>query len=201
MVDCSTCLLMCSCPIVVFLDFFKMLLDNLFCEACPSLQELCLIALSRLAVVELKSAAWRNCDSYGLVVWDRKSFVAASECCVSRGTSPISFCLFLVPFIIPYTFIWTDISCLSSVMVHQSSYNNPNDISGAIFIYGEILIWLAFLLRPGIWSVFVCDEPIVLPYASLSIMSFEIWQGKLLWWLFMLSVYSHLSLLLIVYFY
>ena len=39
LVYCSFCLLVCRCPIVMLLDFFKILIDDLFCEACISLQE------------------------------------------------------------------------------------------------------------------------------------------------------------------
>ena len=30
---------------------------------------------------------------------------------------------------------WTEVSCLSSVMVHPSSYKTPNDISWAVLIF------------------------------------------------------------------
>ena len=122
--------------------------------------------------------AWRYCDSSGLVFWASIVFVTASYCCVSRRTYHIPIFLFLVPLIIYCPFYWTAISCLSSVMLHQLSHKTPNDISGAVFIYGKMWICLASLIRPGCWSVAMCDESIVLPSGSLAVMSFEIMTGS-----------------------
>ena len=109
----------------------------------------CFIALLKLAVVGLKIDACRYWDSYGLDVCTRIVFVTASGFCVSRGTSHILVFLFLVPLIISWPLFCTDIYCLSSVMVHPSSHNIPNDISGAVFIfwkYGSAsLYWLDLL--------------------------------------------------------
>ena len=58
-----------------------------------------LISLKKLATVGLKSAAWRYCASYWLVVWYIMLFSTNSDCCVDRGTSHISVCLIIVPFI------------------------------------------------------------------------------------------------------
>ena len=96
------------------------------------------IVLWRLAAVRMKSAAWRYCASSGLVVWAIMLFVTTFDCCVFRGTSHITFFLFLVPLIIYCPFLWTDISCLYIVMVYPSSHKNPNDISGAVFIFGKM---------------------------------------------------------------
>ena len=60
-------------------------------------------------------------------------FVTASDCCVSRGTSHITFCLFMFPLNISCPLLWTDIYFLSIVMLHTSSHKTPNDISGAVF--------------------------------------------------------------------
>ena len=59
-----------------------------------------------------------------------------------------------------------DISCLSSVMVHPSSHINPNDIHGDVCIFGKMWIYLACFLRPGIWSVAICEDYIVFPSSS-----------------------------------
>ena len=61
------------------------------------LRKPCLIALKRLSVFRLKIAVWRYCDSSGLVVCSRMSFATVYDCFVSRGTSHIPVCLFLVP--------------------------------------------------------------------------------------------------------
>ena len=112
-------------------------LGQFFCEACPSLQENLFIDLRRLYVVGLKSAACSYCDSSSSYVCARMLFVTVSDCCVSRVTYHITFFLFLVPLIIYCRFFCTDISCLSSVMVHPSSHTTHNDISGNVFIYGK----------------------------------------------------------------
>ena len=65
-------------------------------------------------------------------------------------------------------------SCLSIVVLHPSSHKTPNDISGAVFIFGQMWICLSCLLRPGIWSFSVCDDSIVLPYGILAVVSFDI---------------------------
>ena len=40
-------------------------------------------------------------------------------------------------------------------------------------------IYLAFLLRPGSWSVVMCDDSIVLPSGGLAVISFEIIAGAI----------------------
>ena len=64
-------------------------------------------------------------------------------------------------------------------MVHPSAHNTPNDISGAIFIYSKIWIFLTFFLRPDIWSVAICDDSIVLTYVIFYVMSFEMMTGAI----------------------
>ena len=95
------------------------------------------------------------------------------------GTSQIPDFLFLVPLIISCPFFWTDISCLSVVMVHISSHKTPNVISGDVFIFGEIWIYLACLLIPGSWSVPMGEDSMVIPSGSLDIISFEIITGAI----------------------
>ena len=96
----------------------------------------CLVALMRLSVFGPKSAArvYYACSS--LVVRDRMSFATISDYCVSRETSHIPVHLFLLPFIIFYRIFGTDVSCLSSVMLHPSSHKTLNDISGVVFLLG-----------------------------------------------------------------
>ena len=48
-------------------------------------------------------------------------------------------------------------------MVHPSSHKTPNDISGSVLIFGKIWICLYELIRPGRWSVTMCDDSIVIP--------------------------------------
>ena len=139
----------------------------------------CLVALRRLASAWLKRDACRYCASPGLFVWARMFFTTVSYCCVSRGTSHIPVCLFLGTFIISCTLFWNNISCLSSVMVHPSSHKTPTYISGAVYIFGKIWICLDCLIRPGIWSVAMCDVSIVLPSSILAVMLFDIMIGVL----------------------
>ena len=60
-----------------------------------------------------------------------------SDCCDPRDTYHIPVFLFLFPFIIPYPFFWMDIAFLSNVTVHPSSHRTPNDINGAVYIFGK----------------------------------------------------------------
>ena len=98
----------------------------------------CLIDLRRLAVAGLKISAYRYCDSSVLFVWARMLLDIASDCCVSRGTYHIPVFLFLVPYMIYCPFLGTNISCLSSVMVHPLSHKTPNYISGDVLISGKM---------------------------------------------------------------
>ena len=104
-------------------------------------------------------------------------FTTFSDCCVPRGTSHIPVFLFMVPLIISSTFFWTDIYCLSSVMVHPSSHKTPNVINRAVCIFGKMWICISSLLIPGSWSVAICVDSIVLPYGSLALISFTIIIG------------------------
>ena len=100
------------------------------------LRKPCLIALRRLGVVGLKSLTWIYCVSSELVVWAKNVCATISDCYVSRGTSHISVCLFLVPFIICFPFFGTAISCLSTLVVFSTSHKTPTDISGSVFVFG-----------------------------------------------------------------
>ena len=62
-------------------------------------------------------------------------------CYISRGTSHIPVCMFLVYFNICCLFFYTVIYCLSSVTVHPSSHKTPNNITGSriIFEKGEFI--------------------------------------------------------------
>ena len=42
-----------------------------------------------------------------------------------------------------------------------------------------MLICLACLLKPGSWSVDICDNSIVIKYGSLDLMSFDIMTGAI----------------------
>ena len=64
-------------------------------------------------------------------------------------------------------------------MVNPSSHKTPNDINGAIFIFGKMWICLACLLRLGIWSVATSQDSIVLPSVSLAVISFGIITGAI----------------------
>ena len=85
--------------------------------------------------------------------------------------------MFLVPLIISYPFFWTNISCLFIVVVNTSSHKTPNGINGSVLIFGEMYICLTCFLRPGSWSVVICEDSIVIPYGSLSVILFGIVTG------------------------
>ena len=65
------------------------------------------------------------------------------------------------------------------MVVNPSSHKTPNEISGVVFIFRKICIYLYCLLRPSSWSVVVCEDSIVLPYGSLSVISFDIITGAI----------------------
>ena len=102
-----------------------------------------------IAVVGLKSAAYKYLASYGFEFCARMFFTTFSDCCGPRGTSHVPVFLFLFPLIFSSPLFWMEISYLSSVMVHQSSHKTPNDINRAVCILGKMWIYLASLLRPG----------------------------------------------------
>ena len=108
LVDCIPFLLICRCPIVVYIGFSVCLFINPSVGPVRVLSKPRLIVFVRLVVVGLKSAACKYCASSGLVVWDRILFTTVFGCCVSRGTSHIPvFCcsrlylLFVVGFYSP----------------------------------------------------------------------------------------------------
>ena len=137
MVYCTPCLLMCRCPIFLLLDFSRCFLISFSVRPGQVFRKTCLISLRRLDVVGLKIAACNYWDSSGFEVCVRMLFTKFSDCCGPRGTSHIPVFLFKAPLIISSQFFWMDIACLSSVMVHQSSHNTPNDINRDVCIYGK----------------------------------------------------------------
>ena len=72
-----------------------------------------------------------------------------------------------------------DIDCLSSVMVHPSSHNTPNDSNGVVCIFGKMWICLASLLRPVSRSVAICVDSIVLPSVIIDFISLSIITGAI----------------------
>ena len=65
-------------------------------------------------------------------------------------------------------------------MVHPSSHQTPNEINEAVFIMGKMWICLACLLRPGIRSVAMCEDSILVPYGILADVSVDINTGAIL---------------------
>ena len=65
-------------------------------------------------------------------------------------------------------------------MVHPPSHNTPNDIIGDVYIFGKIWICLVCLLKPGSWSVAMCNDSIVLQSGSLAVISFNIIKGAII---------------------
>ena len=108
----------------------------------------CLIALRRLAVVGMKSAACKYLASSGFEVYAIMLFTTFYYCCGPRGTPHIPFFLFLVPLIIYSPLFCMGIACLFNVLVNLSAHKTHNAINGAACIFGEIGIYLARLLRP-----------------------------------------------------
>ena len=104
LVDLSPYLLMCMCPIVVFLGFPRWFVMSFSIRPGQVFRKHFLIALRRIDVVGRNSAACKYCDGYGLDVCARMLFTTVSGCCVPRSTSHIPVFLFLVPLIIYFPF-------------------------------------------------------------------------------------------------
>ena len=138
-----------------------------------------MIALRRLAVVGTKSDACKYWDSFGFEVCAKLLFTTFSDCCAPRETSHIPVLLFLAPLNISFPLFWIDIAFLSSVMVHPYSHKTPNDINGAVYIFGKMWIYLASLIKPGSCSVAICVDSIVLPPSSLAFISLSIITGAI----------------------
>ena len=136
LVDYNPCIFMCRCPIVVFLYFSRSFLMSFSVRTGQVFRKYFLVDLRILAVVGLKSAAIKYWDRFGFEVCARMFFTTFSDCCGPRGTSHTPVLLFMVPLIIYSPFFWIEISILSSVMVHLSSHKTPNDINGAVCIFG-----------------------------------------------------------------
>ena len=151
-----------------------MLLDGFSVRPGHVFRKPCLIALGLLAVVGPNIAECKYRASCGLDVCDIMLFTTVSDCWFSRGTSRIPVILFLAALIISFPLSWTGVSYLSSVVVHPSSHKTPNDINGAVFVFGTMWNCLAWLLRPVSWSVDICEDPIVLPSGSIAVISFDI---------------------------
>ena len=100
LVDVTPCLLMCRCPIFVFLDFSRCLLISFLVRPGHVFRNPCLVVLMRLVVVGMNSAACKYCASYDFDVCAIMLFITAAGCWVFRGTSHIPVSLFLVPSIL-----------------------------------------------------------------------------------------------------
>ena len=74
MVDCKPCLIMFICHIVVFIDFSGFFLMSLSVSPGHVFRKPCLIDLKRLAVVRLKSSAYKYWASSGFEVCARMLF-------------------------------------------------------------------------------------------------------------------------------
>ena len=114
-----------------------MILHKISVRTGQVLSNFCLIDLRKLDVVGMKSSALRPCASSGLHVWARIVFVTAADCFVFSVTHHIPVFMFLVALIVSCPFFRTGVSCLYSFMVHPSSNNTSNYISGAVFIFGK----------------------------------------------------------------
>ena len=133
----SPFILTCRCPNCSVHWFFNMLLDDVFCKAWPSLQEIFFDYL------EYSCYCWAEKFCMNLLCKFLSSCLGQSVICHKLWLLCLqrkflySSLIFLVPFIISCPSFWTDISFLSSVMVHPSSHETPNDISVAIFTFGK----------------------------------------------------------------
>ena len=86
----------------------------------------------------------------------------------------------------------TFLACIVLSCIHN--HKTPNDISGYVFILGEMGIWLDFFITPVSWSVAICYDSIFLPSGSHAVVLFEIMTGAIVVVDFFLGAYSHPSL-------
>ena len=128
---------MYKCPIVTLTDFSRFFLMKFSVRPVQVLRKTFLIALRRLDVVGLKL---RHGGTVPVMVWfsGTELYLKPFLIFVSQGGLPaflFACSCFLLLFVVHF---FNYISCLSSVMVCPSSYKTPNDISGAVFVFGEI---------------------------------------------------------------
>ena len=121
-----------------------------------------------------KSVAWRYFASSGFRCLWQNAIRHSFWLLFFQGQFPHSSSLFSGPFKYFLHIFFTGIYFLSSVMVHPSSHKTPNYISGDVFTFGQMWICLDCLLIPGICSVAMCEDSIVLPSGSLAVISFYI---------------------------
>ena len=80
LVDCSPCILMFRCPIVVFLDFSRCLLIIVLVRPGRVFRNPYLMALTRLSVVGMNSDACKYCARYGFDVCAIILFITDDGC-------------------------------------------------------------------------------------------------------------------------
>ena len=104
LVDCIPFRLVCRCPIVVFIGFSRCFLIDPSMRPGHVLRKPYFIALRRLVVIGLNSAAWNYCANSGLVVCARILFTTDFYCCVIRGTPhiPVFSSLLLLTFVVQF---------------------------------------------------------------------------------------------------
>ena len=175
----SPFILVFRCLIFIFIDFSRCFLISFSVRLNQVFRKPCLIELGILAVVELKSSACKYWTSYVFEVCAIILFTAFSDSRGPRGTSNIFVFLFLVPLIIYSPLFWMGITCLFISMVHPYLHKTPNDINGAVCIFGKMWICLASLLILCSCSVEIFVNSIVVPYGSLTFISLSIISGAI----------------------
>ena len=97
-VDCSPTPLICRCTLEVLINFSICFFTNSSMRPDQVLSKPSFISLRKMFVGEIKSAAWKYCAGYGLVIYDRIFFTSSVYCCVSMRNFHILVDLFLLPF-------------------------------------------------------------------------------------------------------
>ena len=80
LVDCNPFIIMCRCPIVVFLDFSRFFLMTFLARLGHIFRNPCLMGFARLSIVGINSAACKYCASYGFDVCSIILFITAAGC-------------------------------------------------------------------------------------------------------------------------
>ena len=120
LVGCNPCLLMCGCPIFLFLYFSRCFLIIFSLGPVQVFRKLCLIAFRRIAVVGLKSDACKYWDSSGFEVCARM-FLPHFLIVVDPGELPtfLYSCFWYLWLFLLHSSGWTFLVCLVLWCIHH----------------------------------------------------------------------------------
>ena len=147
-----------------------MILDEIICEAWPSLQETLFDCLEEACCFWTERCYTKILCQFWFVCLGQNIILHNLLFLYLHGNFPYSSLLVFGAFYYLFSiFRLTFLACLVWWCIHHHirlAITTPL-IGGVAFIFGKMCIYLACFLRPGIWSVSIRDESIVLPSGSL----------------------------------